>query len=398
MTSAIVIGAGIAGCSTAYALAKRGAKVTLIERHNTIAHEASGNHAAMLYPKFNTGLSQLSLMAAEGFGFTLSLLKNFPNNAFFSICGQIQLAFNAQEQIKQNTLINANRQNQTYSLISAAEASEIASIKLHHSGLYIPDSGWVQPKSFCEALIASNFIQRQIATHAIKIEQAGNDWEVHLNQSEVLKANHIVICNANALHQFEQCRHIPFTPVRGQINYFKPNAYSKNISSIICSDHYLSPAIDGLHTFGTTYAPNDLNPNISDLDTKANLMALKKISSNLYDKLSLNGITGRVAWRSATKDYMPLAGAILDAEKVQHSPPRYNDDPKGLPWLKGLYVNAGHGSKGMITAPICGELIANHIFNEPSVLGALLSTKVNPSRFLLREMGLKRMAQNLYDF
>ena len=41
--TAIVIGGGIAGCSTAYALAQRGIKVTLLERNTAIASEASGN-------------------------------------------------------------------------------------------------------------------------------------------------------------------------------------------------------------------------------------------------------------------------------------------------------------------------------------------------------------------
>ena len=51
--TAIVIGGGIAGCSTAYALAQRGIKVTLLERNTAIASEASGNPQAMLYPRLS---------------------------------------------------------------------------------------------------------------------------------------------------------------------------------------------------------------------------------------------------------------------------------------------------------------------------------------------------------
>ena len=105
---------------------------------------------------------------------------------------------------------------------------------------------------------------------------------------------------------------------------------------------------------------------------------------------------GRVAWRSATPDYMPLAGQLLDDEKLRAKPPRYNANPADLPWLKGLYVNAGHGSKGMITAPICGELIACLICNSALPTDTKLASRLNPSRFLLRELGLKQLANSLY--
>ena len=90
MTTAIVIGGGIAGCSTAYALANRGIAVTLIERHDKLASEASGNPLAMLYPKLSINPTMQSALALQGFEFTLNLLKNLPNHAdFFDACGQL---------------------------------------------------------------------------------------------------------------------------------------------------------------------------------------------------------------------------------------------------------------------------------------------------------------------
>ena len=101
--TAIVIGGGIAGCSTAYALAKRGIAVTLIEQHDQLATEASGNPIAALYPKLSIKPSAQSTLALQGFSFTLNLLKQLPNNAdFFHACGQIQLAYDAREQARQN--------------------------------------------------------------------------------------------------------------------------------------------------------------------------------------------------------------------------------------------------------------------------------------------------------
>ncbi len=394
---AIVIGGGIAGCSTAHALAKRGITVTLIERHESVAQEASGNPVAMLYPKLNSGFGILSTMASHGFAYTLALLKQLPNtHHFVDICGQIQLAFNQREQEKQARSINDTHQHQSIQMLSADEASDKANIALKVGGLYLPEAGWVKPKAFCHALIQSDLIATIVSTEAINIRKQISHWTVELSKEQVLEADFVIVCTANDIHQFAQCKNIPITPVRGQVNFFKTNASSQSIKSIICSDHYLSPAVDGFHSIGTSYGPNDLNPMVSTLDTLANMHALKKISPTIFDSIDLSELSGRVAWRSATRDYMPLAGPIIDEQAFRTTSLRYNDHPADLPWFNGFYVNAGHGSKGMITAPLCAELIANHIANEPFIIDAAIASKLNPSRFLLREMGFKQMAFALY--
>jgi tRNA 5-methylaminomethyl-2-thiouridine biosynthesis bifunctional protein len=393
--TAIVIGGGIAGCSTAYALAKRGIRVTLVERHHAIAQEASGNPVAMLYPKFNTGLSLLSTIANQGFVFTLALLKELSNsNKIYDLCGQIQLGFSEQEQQKQIKLMHS-MQTLSMQLLSADEASDKAKVPLNTGGLFLPDSGWVKPEAFCRLMTQSNLINTIMTTQAINIKQHASHWAVILSAKKILEAHIVVICNANDIHQFTQCKHIPITPVRGQVNFFRENKISQSIQAVICSDHYLSPSIDGQHSIGTSYGPNDLNPALSNQDTQANLLALKKISPTIFNSINLADVTGRVAWRSATRDYIPLAGQLIDADALKKSPPRYNDNPCDLPWLNGLYVNAGHGSKGMITAPMCGELIVNQMTNEALNIDSAIASKLNPNRFLLRDLGLKKIAQSL---
>ena len=393
MTSAIVIGGGIAGCSSAYALAKRGIAVTLIERHDKLANEASGNPLAMLYPKLSIKPSMQSTLALQGFEFTLNLLQNLPaSHQFFDACGQIQLAFNAREQVNQAVLADLHK----LQVLNANEASKIAGIILKIGGLYLPQAGWVKPAALCKALCSSVPINKKITTNALKIEKIANHWCVSDAQNNMFEADIVVICNANDIKQFSQCSSIEITSVRGQVNFFAANELSKNLKTIICSDHSLSPAVDGTHSIGTSYAPNDTNPEISAADTRENLNALRTIAPETYQNIDKNYVHGRVAWRSTTADYMPLAGQLLDDEKLRAKPPRYNANPADLPWLQGLYVNAGHGSKGMITAPICGELIACFICNNALPTETKLASRLNPSRFLLRELGLKQLASSLY--
>jgi tRNA 5-methylaminomethyl-2-thiouridine biosynthesis bifunctional protein len=49
-------------------------------------------------------------------------------------------------------------------------------------------------------------------------------------------------------------------------------------------------------------------------------------------------------------------------------------------------VNAAHGSRGMITAPLSGEIIAAYLEDEAAPLPVDLMQAVHPSRFLLRRL------------
>ncbi len=395
MKKAIVIGGGIAGCSTAFALSRRGISTTIIERHHALAQEGSGNPVAMLYPKFSTKPDFASQFALLGFQFTLSLLKQLPvSNTIFNACGLIQLAFDAREQVRQQAILQLEGLA-LFQYMDTQAASEIAGISLKTGGLYLPQAGWVKPKDWCEWLCSPPLITTSTSTNALKIEKKINQWQVIDDKNIVYEADTVVICNANDIKQFKPCASAEITPVRGQVNFFAQNSYSRQMNTIICSDHYLSPSVDGIHSIGTTYAPNDTNPMLSEADTRGNMNALNSISPELSKCLSAEIAHGRVGWRSQTLDYMPLAGQLLDEQVIRTKPPRYNANPADLPWLAGLYVNAGHGSKGMITAPICGELIASSITSSEAPIDEKLASKLNPSRFLLRELGLKQLANSL---
>ena len=396
MKTAIIIGGGIAGCSTAFALSQRGIAVKLIERHPKLAQEASGNPLAALYPKPSAKLDVVSQFSLQGFTFTCNLLNHLPASAsFYEACGLIQLAFDAREQTRQQALSKQLSSDFLYA-ISAKEASEIAGVTLSTGGLYLPRAGWVKPAALCESLVASQLITIVNNCNALHIKKIQNQWQVHYANG-VMQADNIVICNANDIKQLGFCNSAAITAVRGQINFFAANEASKPIKVVICSNHTLSPAVDGFHSIGTTYAPNDTNPHLSDADTLSNLDGLQKIVPALLADLDIKSINGRVAWRSQTQDYMPLAGQLMDEVELRKNPPRYNAKPADLPWLNSLFVNAGHGSKGMITAPICGDLIASLIAKTDLSLDTKLATKLNPSRFLLKELGLKQLANCLYN-
>ena len=61
------------------------------------------------------------------------------------------------------------------------------------------------------------------------------------------------------------------------------------------------------------------------------------------------------------------------------------------PWLEGLYLNTAHGSRGLITAPLAGEVLAAYLEGEPMPLPAGVVEAVHPSRFVLRALIRRRI-------
>jgi tRNA 5-methylaminomethyl-2-thiouridine biosynthesis bifunctional protein len=52
----------------------------------------------------------------------------------------------------------------------------------------------------------------------------------------------------------------------------------------------------------------------------------------------------------------------------------------------GLYLNIGHGSRGLTSAPLCAELVAAYICNENFPLAKDHAEALLPGRFYIREM------------
>jgi len=398
--TAVVIGAGIAGCSTAYALAQRGVNVTLLERRAEVASEASGNAIAMLYPRLS-GEDAASAFALAAYMHSLVLLKSLDlDSTDFNRCGLIQMGFNVRELARVKKVATQNHPADTLKYLTQTEATSLAGIGISHDALYFPDAGWVNPQRLCQRLTEHSNIKLLTLTNAVSIMKNNDIFEVNSGNSLTFSAEVIIVANANDAQQFSQTKHIKTQAVRGQVSQLSATEVSSQLKMIVCSDGYLSPAVNGQHCVGATFSTNknDLDTTqlrISESDHQSNLNTLKTISKSIHDSLHDNIVGGRVAFRCTTSDYFPLVGELLDSAALKSVSPRPTAAAASLPWINGLYLNVAHGSKGFTSAPLCAELLACLICNEALPIASELAGLCNPNRFLLREMGLKQLAKTL---
>ena len=391
---AIVIGGGLAGTSSAQALARRGWQVTLIERHATLAQEGSGNPLGVLYPRLIGGDTAINQLALQGFLYSVRLLDQLHLSAEdYSPCGVLQLAFNAREQQRLSKIIKDYPD--LIHEVNENKASDLSGITLYLGGAFIPQAGWVNPAALCVAFSDHPNIQIKHHTEAISLKYIDQCWQVWNDESCIAEASVVIIAGANDTQNFAQTEHCELSAVRGQITLLPSTEQSQAIKTVICTDAYLSPAKEGFHCLGATFTPNDSNTDERAHDHQSNLKQLKTLAPSLAETYKNRDVRGRAALRCVTSDYLPLAGAVLDVNQLNQKPPRYNTPAEQLPWLKGLYVNTGHGAKGLVNAPICAEAIASLICDEPSPIPNSLLSALDPNRFVLKKMGLKRLAQTI---
>ncbi|PUA27217.1 MAG: bifunctional tRNA (5-methylaminomethyl-2-thiouridine)(34)-methyltransferase MnmD/FAD-dependent 5-carboxymethylaminomethyl-2-thiouridine(34) oxidoreductase MnmC [Cellvibrio sp. 79] len=389
---AIIIGAGLAGCTSARALAERGWKIILLERNSAIASEASGNPQGVLYAK----LSHKEEAQAEFNLASMQFAQAFYSSRWENIgekSGVLQLAHCTSEQLLQTQLREKfSSANELVQFVSAPQASEIAGTPLDFDAIHFPNAGWINPTKLCVQLVQHPLIQVITATNALDIERDDGNW--YINNNPALRAPVVIIANARDAQHFKQIRHLPIKSIRGQITYLPATTASKKIKTVICSEGYIAPAKDGIHCTGATFNLKEESAELRIEDHQTNLENLHEPLKDLVDEWEnqdKNLLGGRVAFRCTLPDYLPAVGPVADEISMLNNfaPLRKNarafiqDTGKYLP---GLYLNIGHGSRGLAYTPLCAEILAAHINNEPFPIANELVNALNPARFLIRDL------------
>ena len=393
--TALVIGAGLAGCASAASLAARGWQVTLLERHAELAAEASGNPQGVLYMKLSAHGTVLSQLILSGFGYTRRLLPQLPQITDWQACGVLQLGFDAVEQARQAAL-TAIFADDLLHTVDQAQAQALAGVKLPAGGLFFPEAGWVNPPGLCQLMANHPNIQLRTHQHALELRKTADGWQVWQGEQLLATAAVVVLAGAADVCQFTQTAHLPLKRIRGQISYLPATATSQALQTVVCAEGYVAPARHGMHTLGASF---DFKRDDLELCTEehlGNLQLLDAISSDLAERLhdaELDPATlrGRAAFRCTTPDYLPLIGPLADhqaflqcyAELAKNARKTPQTD---CPWLDGLYLNSAHGSRGLITAPLAAELLAAWLDDEPLPLPRSVAEACHPNRFSVRTL------------
>ncbi|RUR39361.1 bifunctional tRNA (5-methylaminomethyl-2-thiouridine)(34)-methyltransferase MnmD/FAD-dependent 5-carboxymethylaminomethyl-2-thiouridine(34) oxidoreductase MnmC [Vreelandella populi] len=388
-----VIGAGIAGCCMAAALAKRGIKVSVIERDAPGAG-ASGNRQGALYVKLAAETNLQSRFYLSGLLYSQRWLSQQPAELWQS-CGVVQLATSAKEAKRQQRFSEQHALPESVVAPLTCGLSETAGVAIDaEHGLFYPQAGWVRPKALCKHLLGKPNITLEQG-NVTRLDRENSAWQLQLEDGRTIKADQVVIASAHYANEFAQTANLPLQQVRGQVSEMTLPDTIEGPKRVVCAGGYVSPAIEGVLTFGASFVPNNANTDVTAEDHQRNVDELRQTLPALVAAFEEAGtpltpqtLEGRAAVRAASPDKTPYAGPVPNTPAWQSAYALLSKDASKVPDIPGvhylgLWISTAHGSRGLSSAPLCAELIASRLCDDPMPLEAPLVDHLHPGRRII---------------
>jgi tRNA 5-methylaminomethyl-2-thiouridine biosynthesis bifunctional protein len=385
-----IVGAGIAGLSTAWSLVKRGFKVTLLEQGQSHGEKASGNPHAMLMPRLSLQDAADAEFYSSAYFHALRCLQQLdPRQQGWQQSGGLQLP--SSERVRKQ-IAAYPQSEQLMQVLDAQQASELAGLQLEESVQYFPLAASLQPGIILTRLIEvmADALTIHYSTTLASFERVNEQWQLKQPDGETIASvDGLIFCNAWQIKQLPPFRHLYIQPARGQLSVLQANAQSRSLKLPVSSEGYLLPAIEQQHIAGASFELDDCCEELRDSEHQQNLQSVHNWQPDLFSAADIIG--GRAAVRAVTPDRMPVLGAAPDMDDYLQN---YADLYKGKSahsyhdgrYLPHLYINSGHGARGFSSAFLCAELLAASICNESLPVSNRVRYALHPARFLIRRL------------
>ncbi|WP_331773919.1 NAD(P)/FAD-dependent oxidoreductase [Sulfurospirillum sp. 1612] len=369
-----IIGAGISGASVAFFLKQAGKKVIVIEQDKS-ASGGSGAAGAFLSPKIGSD-SDYSHFINDSFQFSLDFYqKQFPK--FLKKPGMLRLLRSPSDILKCQAHEQKLPRHFTY--LKAEEVSHIKKEACRYGGYFFDQGTIIDSVGVIDAMLQDIEVVENTKVTSLIFEDGGY-------QIGSIKARGVILC-AGHNEGFPQSDYCMLKKIYGhrldiQTSAFLPFHIHKKYSVSASENQMIS--IGATHIPGYQYdATKDFT---SEIDTL--LQAVESyVDLGAYEIKKVHfGV------RSATIDFFPVLGALIDAKATLKAYPYIAKGSK-VPstryhYYPHLYVHSGHGARGFVLAPSTARILVDNICHHVAI-PKRLDTKRLFLKYARRENALK---------
>lgn len=358
----IVIGAGIAGCSSAYFLKEKGLNLLVLDRDGIAKRGGSAAAGAFFSPKIGKG-SSLQSLTNEAFEFAKEFyLEHFPEH--FKQTGVVRIPKDekdAQSFVEYEKYDNSQRQWIDESALKAL------GIKRAAESFLFDEAGVCDAPKMCEAFLREiDFVKYEVKSLAYDegIWSVGN-----------YTASKLILATGYENRFFD----MRYMGVKGTWGTRGDYESALNLPVSMHKKISVSANVDGIVKIGATHE-KEVSSCVACGEKP--LQGLFEIASEMVDTSDFKLKEIFCGMRAGSKDYFPLVGSVIDVQEMLEQEPKLvrGAKLKDAPLhMDNLYVCNGLGGRGFVFAPLMAKMLAENI-----VEGKPIDKRVNPDRLFLK--------------
>lgn len=402
---AVVIGAGLAGCAAAWALTREGWRVTLMDRRDAPAGEASGNPGGLFHSIVHgsDGVHARAHRTAALHAFGVLAPWIATGQVRGQCLGLLRLDAHQKDAEAAALLERLNLPPDHVRWLDRAEASALSGVPLDTGGWWFAQAGWVNPADYARKLMAeaqsTGLLTWRGGTCVDRLDRAASGhWQVLDAQAQVLaEAGVVVLAQAMGVQELlgrspalAGCAMPPLSASRGQITALQasswPGARMPRIP--VAGNGYVLSLDPETMLCGATAHLDDATPHLRAEDHAHNLHQAQRLGAlpaGSPDGLQPCALSGRVGWRASTPDRLPLVGALpLKAADGMRQRDQARLIPRQRSEQGGIFLMTGLGSRGITWSALAGRLLAHWVAGTPCPLPSDLRDALDPGRFEAR--------------
>jgi len=390
----VIVGAGLAGCALARALAERSIRSLVVERGAAVAAQGSGNAAGLFHGVVHPGdgrharFHRAAALAANAAVRAAILRHGVPG----SVSGLLRIE-TGRDLAEMHRLVDAQRLPADYvEALDRDGASRLAGARLSSPAWHFPGAGWVDPNALARSWLADAGagVRLRLDCAVASLHRIDAGWQLRDPAGAAIAAAPVVVlCNGDG--GLAGSSPWPIRRQRGQLSGVPENELTPIGAPRlpITGAGYVVPAIDGTVWFGARSAWDDADPMLRLQDQQHNLDRMAALLG-LPESPALDRLVGRVGFRWATDDRLPIIGAVPASVAASIAPgfvgagSRRFDQPRFIARAPGLFVCCALGSRGIASAALGAEVLAAAIAGAPLPAEADLLDAIDPARFLTR--------------
>ncbi len=394
----IVIGAGIAGSSIAYILAKRGQNVLLVDRSSVPASGGSGAAGAFVSPKIGKG-GPLQQLTNEAFAYAQEFyVQNFPEH--FEQSGVVRIPRDDVDAEKFPLYEPYNYPN--YEIWDGAKLATHG-IMDKNGGFFFPEAGDCDAPAMCRAMAAEvefgqfdvgslervDGVWKIVSSEQLAVSSVGwgvptptmddknstrskstlkgvrpTDDKSLRDKSQITRPllAHNVVLATGYQNDLVDMRYMGIKGLWGSRGDFMTDA---NLPVSLHKTLSVSSSRDGIVKIGATHNKASNPCMVCDGNPLAPLL---EKASELVDTSDFRLKETFCGMRSGSRDYFPVVGQVVDVEyMLEHYPAVTRGAKPPLRHFDNLFVLNGLGGRGFVFAPLMATWLADLIVEDTKI-------------------------------